>query len=198
MEAQRKDKYGAYAYMQLSSHELRRPTAGGGGPTLTSLPPSVLGTERKPWIVDALPRRFADGLPLPHGVVEGVMARDSPAGAAGAAGSASAPLQQQRPYTAPRKTQRTYNQPQGGGCLCGAVRFAVNAATEPRLVCACHCSLCRKSSGAAFLVWATVNTDDYVLLQARLAAAVGPTTPGFPGEVCATRSDPLRRPQHSL
>jgi hypothetical protein len=178
MQAQTKDKYGAYAYMQLGSHEIKRGGAG-TGPTLTSLPPSALGTETKPWLVDALPRRFADGLPLPPGVVEGVLARDDPRTAARAA------LQQQRPFTAPRKQQKTYSQPQGGGCLCGAVRFAVNASKEPHLVCACHCVFCRKSSGAAYLAWATLDIDDYVLLQVRRSDQGGGNHPLAVIVVCA-------------
>lgn len=71
------------------------------------------------------------------------------------------------PYTAPRRTQRTYDVPQAGGCLCGAIRFAVNAAKEPRLVVACHCQYCQRSSGAPFLAWATLDSVDYTLLQAR-------------------------------
>lgn len=40
----------------------------------------------------------------------------------------------------------------GGGCLCGAVRYQV---TGPSLkVASCHCSLCRRHSGAAFLTYA--------------------------------------------
>jgi len=39
-----------------------------------------------------------------------------------------------------------------GGCLCGAVRYRVSSA--PLEVTHCHCSLCRRSSGAAFVTWA--------------------------------------------
>ena len=42
-------------------------------------------------------------------------------------------------------------EPVTGGCLCGAVRFRV---TPPTLFCAhCHCSMCRKNHGAAFVTW---------------------------------------------
>jgi hypothetical protein len=34
-----------------------------------------------------------------------------------------------------------------GGCLCGEVRYEVGA--EPLWVCHCHCSKCRKQTGAA-------------------------------------------------
>jgi hypothetical protein len=38
-----------------------------------------------------------------------------------------------------------------GACLCGAVRFAI---TLPAKWCAhCHCSMCRRAHGAAFVTW---------------------------------------------
>jgi len=36
-----------------------------------------------------------------------------------------------------------------GGCLCGAVRF--RAPARPQLLRHCHCVLCRKTSGSAFM-----------------------------------------------
>ena len=71
------------------------------------------------------------------------------------------------PYSAPRRPQRTYETPQAGGCLCGAVRFAVNAGREPQLVVACHCRTCQKASGGPLLCWATIHAEDYTILQAR-------------------------------
>ena len=38
--------------------------------------------------------------------------------------------------------------PFSGGCLCGAVRYSCSV--EPELMYYCHCSDCRKVSGAAF------------------------------------------------
>ena len=40
-----------------------------------------------------------------------------------------------------------------GGCLCGAVRY--RAAAAPFDVSHCHCDLCRRSTGAPFVTWAT-------------------------------------------
>ena len=41
-----------------------------------------------------------------------------------------------------------------GSCFCGAVRFEV---TLPTLVCVhCHCSMCRRSHGAAYVTWFTL------------------------------------------
>ena len=44
-----------------------------------------------------------------------------------------------------------------GGCLCGAVRFRVKG---PTLWSAhCHCSLCRRAHGAAFVTWVGTAGD---------------------------------------
>lgn len=40
----------------------------------------------------------------------------------------------------------------GGGCLCGAIRY--ETVGEPTTVGHCHCTLCRRASGAAFVTWA--------------------------------------------
>ncbi|HET6604001.1 MAG TPA: GFA family protein [Xanthomonadaceae bacterium] len=39
-----------------------------------------------------------------------------------------------------------------GSCLCGAVRFA--AQLPSKWVAHCHCSMCRRAHGAAFVTWA--------------------------------------------
>lgn len=39
-----------------------------------------------------------------------------------------------------------------GSCRCGRVTFA--AGGDPNFVSACHCESCRRSTGAAFSVWA--------------------------------------------
>jgi GNAT superfamily N-acetyltransferase len=43
--------------------------------------------------------------------------------------------------------------PLHGGCLCGAIRYRVLHA--PIEVSHCHCGVCRRSTGAAFVTWAT-------------------------------------------
>ena len=46
----------------------------------------------------------------------------------------------------------------GGGCLCGAVRWSLPSV--PIDVAHCHCRICRRASGAAFVTWATVEKAD--------------------------------------
>jgi hypothetical protein len=49
-----------------------------------------------------------------------------------------------------------------GGCLCGAIRFQVTAPTK---WCAhCHCSLCRRAHGAAFVTWFGVERARFELV----------------------------------
>jgi hypothetical protein len=49
-----------------------------------------------------------------------------------------------------------------GGCLCGAVRFAI---TPPTLWCAhCHCSLCRRAHGAPYVTFVGVPRERFQLL----------------------------------
>ena len=48
-----------------------------------------------------------------------------------------------------------------GGCLCGAVRYRVGM---PALwVAHCHCSMCRRAQGAAFVTWVGTAADRFVL-----------------------------------
>jgi GNAT superfamily N-acetyltransferase len=42
-----------------------------------------------------------------------------------------------------------------GGCFCGAVRYHIG--TPPFDVAHCHCSICRRTSGAPFVTWLTVG-----------------------------------------
>lgn len=41
-----------------------------------------------------------------------------------------------------------------GGCHCGRVRYETDA--EPFEATVCHCSICRRTTGAPFVAWATV------------------------------------------
>jgi hypothetical protein len=50
-----------------------------------------------------------------------------------------------------------------GGCLCGAVRFSV---TLPSKWCAhCHCTMCRRAHGAAFVTWFGMKEERFAITQ---------------------------------
>ena len=46
-----------------------------------------------------------------------------------------------------------------GSCLCGAVRYEVTGSFQ--VMGHCHCSMCRKSNGAAFATWGIINPDQF-------------------------------------
>jgi hypothetical protein len=50
-----------------------------------------------------------------------------------------------------------------GGCLCGAIRYAVSAPIAG--LRACHCTHCQKTSGSGASVNAVVQCKDFSLLQ---------------------------------
>ena len=50
-----------------------------------------------------------------------------------------------------------------GSCLCGAVRFEVELST--RFCVHCHCSMCRRNHGAAFVTWFGVPRTQFRLLD---------------------------------
>jgi hypothetical protein len=69
-----------------------------------------------------------------------------------------------------------------GGCFCGAVRYRVDGPIDS--VNHCHCNSCRRSSGAAFVTWFTVERE-------RLAWTKGgvtqyPSSPGVARGFCGT------------
>ncbi len=47
-----------------------------------------------------------------------------------------------------------------GGCLCGAVRYRASA--DPVRAVSCHCGMCRRASGAAFLTFVHFPSDSLV------------------------------------
>jgi len=48
-----------------------------------------------------------------------------------------------------------------GACLCGSVRFTI---TLPTLFCVhCHCSMCRRNHGAAYVTWVAAARERLTL-----------------------------------
>jgi len=45
-----------------------------------------------------------------------------------------------------------------GGCQCGAVRYQL--LMPPEHACICHCRMCQKASGQAFMAFVTVRRED--------------------------------------
>ncbi len=69
-----------------------------------------------------------------------------------------------------------------GGCLCGAVRYRVDG---PILsVAHCHCNSCRRSAGAAFVTWFTVERGRFVWTAD--APRQYASSPGVTREFCGT------------
>jgi hypothetical protein len=70
------------------------------------------------------------------------------------------------------------SQEASGQCLCGAVRFVI---TLPTNWCThCHCSMCRRAHGAAFVTFCGVATDQFRLVEGaealvRYASSAGAT-----------------------
>jgi hypothetical protein len=46
-----------------------------------------------------------------------------------------------------------------GGCFCGNVRYVFEGEDIP--VADCHCSMCRRTSGAAYVTWLVVPEDSF-------------------------------------
>lgn len=50
-----------------------------------------------------------------------------------------------------------------GGCHCGAVRYQVEG--EPAHIALCHCSDCRRSSGAPMVAWAAFRNESFEITK---------------------------------
>jgi hypothetical protein len=50
-----------------------------------------------------------------------------------------------------------------GGCFCGFVRY--RAGGTPSRETNCHCSICRRTSGAAFVTWFTVPDSEFTFTR---------------------------------
>ncbi len=50
-----------------------------------------------------------------------------------------------------------------GGCFCGAVRYDIAGA--PFQETNCHCSICRRTTGAPFVAWFSVRGSEFLIVQ---------------------------------
>ena len=57
-----------------------------------------------------------------------------------------------------------------GGCFCGAVRYRIEGA--PIRATHCHCTMCRRTSGAPFVTWAVVESSNFAFTRGEPAHLV--------------------------
>jgi len=69
-----------------------------------------------------------------------------------------------------------------GGCFCGSIRFRITAQTS--VVTHCHCSSCRRASGAAFIPWVTLPSAGFEITKGE--QAVFHSSPGVNRGFCGT------------
>ncbi len=76
-----------------------------------------------------------------------------------------------------------------GGCLCGAVRFAI---TGPiRNIVYCHCSQCRKAQGSAFAANGIVAAADFQITRGEKELTTFQSSPGKSKHFCRICGSPI-------
>lgn len=55
-----------------------------------------------------------------------------------------------------------------GGCHCGRVRYRASGRAYNRSIC--HCSICRRTTGAPMVAWFSVAKADFVLVRGTLTS----------------------------
>jgi len=76
-----------------------------------------------------------------------------------------------------------------GGCLCGAVRYEITGALG--VTGHCHCSTCRRSHGAAFATWATVEPVQFRWTSGADEITEFDSSPGLKRCFCRRCGSPL-------
>ncbi len=51
-----------------------------------------------------------------------------------------------------------------GGCFCGGLQFEVS---EPKWCADCHCSMCRRIHGAAYVTWVGFSQDAFSIVKGK-------------------------------
>ena len=75
----------------------------------------------------------------------------------------------------------------GGGCLCGEVRYRVNGHQLRGTIC--HCEICRKWSGGAFLPWTLFDQSQFEWTKG--TPGVIQATPAVIRSFCSRCGSPL-------
>ena len=76
-----------------------------------------------------------------------------------------------------------------GSCLCGAVTYEIDG--EFQFVGNCHCSICRKSHGAAFATWGIIDPEDFRWLSGENFVQGYESSPGRKRTFCKICGSPL-------
>lgn len=76
----------------------------------------------------------------------------------------------------------------GGGCQCGRTRYTAQGV--PRDACFCHCSSCRRASGALLVAWGTFAFDGFRVLPGG-AYALHRSSPPVERGFCSACGTPL-------
>jgi len=74
-----------------------------------------------------------------------------------------------------------------GGCLCGAVRYAVRG--KPLWIAHCHCESCRRATSAAFATYAGFRKERFTLTSGKPAHFR--SSPGVNRGICRRCGSPL-------
>lgn len=76
-----------------------------------------------------------------------------------------------------------------GSCLCGAVVYEITGSFK--LIGHCHCSMCRKSHGAAFATWGIINPDQFMWTSGEEFVERYESSPGTQKCFCRKCGSPL-------
>jgi hypothetical protein len=76
-----------------------------------------------------------------------------------------------------------------GSCSCSAVRYEITGSFEA--IGHCHCSICRKSHGAAFATWGIINPDQFCWTSGEQFVARYKSSPGRERGFCKKCGSPL-------
>lgn len=74
-----------------------------------------------------------------------------------------------------------------GGCLCGTIRYHVGG--MPLVASICHCTSCRRASGAPSVAWVVLRTVDFAIVTGR--PAVFRSSPPVTRTFCGRCGTPL-------
>lgn len=76
-----------------------------------------------------------------------------------------------------------------GSCLCGGVRYEISGELSPAIHC--HCTQCRKASGASFTTNASISTDAFHLRSGQDLVGEFESSPGQFRRFCTRCGSPL-------